>query len=319
MLKIIIIGIKRLIKHHDWKEVKLTFKALRCWLWLRMNSNRYYRGDKMEFLVTNRNEIKDYTTDKKHIVFSIRDSNTKRVKLPDNDNRVATMWLEFSDLDKEVKGYKLFSKSNAKDILDFVKMFKDKIELIVCQCEAGISRSSGIAGALSKIFNGDDDYFFKHYIPNRLVYKLILREAEKRGMMNKIMKAEKDIKEGRIKTGEEVFNDLQKKIGCKCQSCGKQYRVDLLIPDELWEKIKPQDKSKGAGLLCGLCIMKKIEQFKNYGVYRMKEIESQEILKERIEKALAKADKCDPSNQKNLLGSKKKYVNEIIEELLNDA
>ena len=55
-------------------------------------------------------------------------------------------------------------------------------------------------------------------------------------------------------------------MSCTCQSCGRKYRVDLLVPDELWEKIKPPDKPKGAGLLCGICIMTKIEDIGEYNV-----------------------------------------------------
>ena len=44
-------------------------------------------------------------------------------------------------------------------------------------CEAGISRSAGAVAALSKVINGDDSYFFKMFLPNRLVYRLILQEA----------------------------------------------------------------------------------------------------------------------------------------------
>lgn len=50
-------------------------------------------------------------------------------------------------------------------------------------------------------------------------------------------------------------------VGCRCQGCGKKYTVDLIIPDFLWEKIKPKGKSEGAGLLCGSCIMERLESF----------------------------------------------------------
>ena len=48
-------------------------------------------------------------------------------------------------------------------------------------------------------------------------------------------------------------------MACLCQDCGEYYKVDILIPDELWEKIKPKGKDVGAGLLCGKCIFTKIE------------------------------------------------------------
>ena len=53
-------------------------------------------------------------------------------------------------------------------------------------------------------------------------------------------------------------------MSCECQDCKEQYKVDLLIPDTLWETIKPKGKPEGSGLLCGSCIMKKIEQLNNY-------------------------------------------------------
>ena len=55
-------------------------------------------------------------------------------------------------------------------------------------------------------------------------------------------------------------------MSCTCQGCGKQYRVDLIVPDNVWEKIKPAGKASGAGLLCGACIMNKIELYGEYGV-----------------------------------------------------
>lgn len=46
---------------------------------------------------------------------------------------------------------------------------------------------------------------------------------------------------------------------CTCQGCFKPYRVDLLVPDEVWERIKPEGKPVGAGLLCPECIGRRVE------------------------------------------------------------
>ena len=54
-------------------------------------------------------------------------------------------------------------------------------------------------------------------------------------------------------------------MSCMCQQCKKDYRIDLEIPDRIWEKIKPAGKAYGAGLLCGSCIMNKLEAFGKYG------------------------------------------------------
>jgi len=58
-------------------------------------------------------------------------------------------------------------------------------------------------------------------------------------------------------------------MACKCQSCGEFYKVDIIVPDVLWERIKPEGKAEGAGLLCGSCIMKRIEAFDVYDSYSL--------------------------------------------------
>lgn len=55
---------------------------------------------------------------------------------------------------------------------------------------------------------------------------------------------------------------------CTCKECGKKYKVDLIVPDSLWEKIKP----KNGGLLCGSCIMEKIEYLSGYDAYKLEKI-----------------------------------------------
>ena len=59
-------------------------------------------------------------------------------------------------------------------------------------------------------------------------------------------------------------------MSCICQSCGKQYTVDLIIPNELWDKIKPNSKTKEGGLLCSACIMARIEKISDYDYWYLK-------------------------------------------------
>ena len=56
---------------------------------------------------------------------------------------------------------------------------------------------------------------------------------------------------------------------CRRQACGKEYRVDFLVPDKLWERIKPPSKSTGAGLLCGGCIVDKIEALNKFDAFEL--------------------------------------------------
>lgn len=52
-------------------------------------------------------------------------------------------------------------------------------------------------------------------------------------------------------------------MSCKCQRCGDKFRVDVVVRNDLWEKIKPPWKPNGGGLLCGRCIMDAV--LKRYG------------------------------------------------------
>jgi len=136
----------------------------------------------MKFMVLSRDEIRHFQIEEKHIVISIRDPNSKRARLPKLYSRLAILDLEFSDLDEHLPSesfYILFTKEDAKKILNFYNKYKDKIEIVVCQCEAGISRSAGVAAALSKIYNEEDEIYFKRFIPNKRVYRTILEEYYK--------------------------------------------------------------------------------------------------------------------------------------------
>jgi hypothetical protein len=56
-------------------------------------------------------------------------------------------------------------------------------------------------------------------------------------------------------------------MSCICQSCGNQYKLDLLIPSILWKKIR-SDKN----LMCAFCIMLKLERMFGYSAFELKEI-----------------------------------------------
>jgi hypothetical protein len=58
--------------------------------------------------------------------------------------------------------------------------------------------------------------------------------------------------------------------GSLCQGCGDVYRVDLIIPDHLWEQIKPDYAAPGGGLLCPACIGGRLEHaVGTHGVFRL--------------------------------------------------
>jgi predicted protein tyrosine phosphatase len=134
----------------------------------------------MKIEVFSENEIRDFLTEEKHILISLQDPKCDFVKLPKQTSRLAWIGLHFFDLDEDTSVFPysqyLFDNEQAKEIIEFVEYWKDSVDLICVNCCAGISRSAGVAAALSKILNGDDSYYFKHYLPNMFVYSKILVE-----------------------------------------------------------------------------------------------------------------------------------------------
>ena len=138
----------------------------------------------MNFLVLSRQKIAGFSTDIPHIVISIVDKYEKSARIRPNKFCLGITRLRFDDYGEDTKKWAkektvLFNKEDAKKIVNFVRRYLNKVELIVCQCEAGISRSAGVAAALSKYITGSDEYYFKHYLPNSLVYKLLINELYK--------------------------------------------------------------------------------------------------------------------------------------------
>jgi hypothetical protein len=60
-------------------------------------------------------------------------------------------------------------------------------------------------------------------------------------------------------------------MGCVCTKCGKEYTVDISISDDVWKLIKPIESEEGSGLLCGECIMTRIENASDYAHYVLSE------------------------------------------------
>lgn len=139
-----------------------------------------------------------------HAIISIgdpepsRERGTGQAEFAENEYRIGLLRLDFYDIDvtsitnagyvieiqKALKEYEhgLFTDELANQILDFVEEMKDKVKVIVCHCEAGVSRSSGTAAAILRILTGSDDKIFNdpRYIPNIFVYRKILNAWEER-------------------------------------------------------------------------------------------------------------------------------------------
>lgn len=101
------------------------------------------------------------------------------------DGYVDLLKLNFAEIDFNCDTFRAITENDVENILQFVEKNKELVDLFVIHCGAGISRSSGIAAALSKIYNDDDSWVFKNpkYMPNMRVYKKILDAAVKNGLL----------------------------------------------------------------------------------------------------------------------------------------
>lgn len=130
----------------------------------------------MKIDVLSRLQMENYSEKRKHAIISISGPETK-VNIPENNNCREILFLKFHDIDIQLNNMKLFTIEDAEKILKFVFKHKDYIDKLFVHCQAGISRSSAVAAALSKIIYNDDTKIFNSplYCPNMMVYNTILK------------------------------------------------------------------------------------------------------------------------------------------------
>ena len=124
-----------------------------------------------------------------HIIVSIRLPNDpKEVVLRTNKHTLEVLHMLFHDIDNyppEIEKQlfeehpellsQLFTEEMGHQIIDFVLRHKNKAEHFIVHCDAGMSRSPGVAAVVCKaIYNEDDTSFFKRYTPNMRVYRHIM-------------------------------------------------------------------------------------------------------------------------------------------------
>lgn len=104
-----------------------------------------------------------------------------------NHSILDVLFLSFYDIEnkEEIKPAatedQIFNDNMATQIANFVKFWdvKNNNVNIWVHCDAGISRSAGVAAALQKYFNDDDSKYFANdgkYFPNRLCYTKTLQK-----------------------------------------------------------------------------------------------------------------------------------------------
>jgi predicted protein tyrosine phosphatase len=137
----------------------------------------------MEFLVCSRRNIEVLRPpEAAHVIISITSTPEDVAQLPMNEHCRGILRLSFADAHDNsapLVGAALFSRDQAIEIWQFVELHRADIECIVVHCDFGISRSPAVAAALALVLNGNGDEFLlaEEYVPNELVYRLLLETA----------------------------------------------------------------------------------------------------------------------------------------------
>lgn len=128
----------------------------------------------------------------KYAVISISGDIKEDAEINDGetDDFIFATHVNFDDVEKPQKYYNMVTEEyeelfpmtsmQARILAYDVKRNWNKIDVLIVQCNAGISRSAGVAAAIAKHFYNDDKWIFNSnkYRPNMKCYQLMLRELE---------------------------------------------------------------------------------------------------------------------------------------------
>lgn len=140
-----------------------------------------------DIIVTSRRDINDVVKNQSYpfAIISITDnrSHYANITIADPLQCAGICRLRFGDVTtKEIatlSNTTLFCEKQAKMILNFVESIRDSIEVLIVQCDAGISRSAGVALALHRILQLHPEQITNNprYFPNFFVVALLMRTA----------------------------------------------------------------------------------------------------------------------------------------------
>lgn len=141
-----------------------------------------FRGDALALQVLDRSSVRTCSHDEPFAIISITDPQNRHRVLPSDRNCTGVLRLAFSDVEARAAALHItspywtaFTQETGRQIAEFVcEQIGAGTRLIVAQCDAGMSRSAGVASALSQFYNHDEAFFIVHYRPNRWVRRLTL-------------------------------------------------------------------------------------------------------------------------------------------------
>ena len=133
-------------------------------------------------IVFDRRDAEKYSRERhinKSAVLSIKtrtDPSHPQIQMNSFNGIEMVRFMEFNDCNTEREGGLTYDE--AKQIVDFIEtvVSRNDIQTFIVHCDAGESRSAGVAAAVSKYYFNDDSKWFSEKEPNSRVYNLILEE-----------------------------------------------------------------------------------------------------------------------------------------------
>ena len=84
------------------------------------------------------------------------------------------LFVSFGDCSEYDPDFHPITFEQADEIARFILSWYDTVEIFICQCEAGLSRSSGVAAAIAYILKLDDTNIYQGHYPNAYVKSAII-------------------------------------------------------------------------------------------------------------------------------------------------
>lgn len=142
-------------------------------------SNKFSNVALKNFLILSRKQLKEYEWDKqkKYGIISISKPGEELLWLRLEDYIFGIIKLGFYDVEKTFD-IEIFAmqEEDAEAVVDFCNMVLPSVDILIVQCDAGISRSAGVGAAISKYYFGVDQWVFNTKRPNMHCYTIILKK-----------------------------------------------------------------------------------------------------------------------------------------------
>ena len=110
-------------------------------------------------------------------IISINTPGDEPNRFAENSYIKGILYLSFNDIEEEWEPGTFMSDDDAEKIKNFIDCcMRDAIECLWVHCDAGVSRSAGVAAAILKHISGSDSAIFDNpnYFPNMHCYRLVL-------------------------------------------------------------------------------------------------------------------------------------------------